>query len=64
MPGDPNQMVRVGAPYLEQRLRPPHDFDQTPIVEHQRVATAQRDRVFQIEQKFKSARAGNRHPRR
>src|SRR5882724_1374394 len=62
MPGDPNQMVRVGAFYLEQRLRRRHDFDQTSIVEHQRVATAQRDRVLQIEQKFKSARAGHRHP--
>ena len=62
MPGDPDQMVRVGTPNLEQRLRRRHDFDQTSIVEHQRVATAQRDRVFQIEQKFKPARAGHRHP--
>src|SRR6266446_1752820 len=62
MPGDSNQMVRVGAPYLEQRLRRRHHFDQTPIVEHQRVAAAQRDRVFQIEQERQAPRAGHRHP--
>src|SRR5713101_3022371 len=33
MPGDANQMVRVGSPYLEQRLRRRYDFNQTSIVE-------------------------------
>jgi hypothetical protein len=62
MPGDPNQMMRVVAADLGQRLRRRDDLDQPVIVEHQRVAAAQRDRVFQIEQKFKSARAGHHHP--
>jgi hypothetical protein len=62
MPGDPDQMMRVGAPDLEQRLRRRDHFDQPAIVEHQRVAAAQRDRVFEIEQKLEPARAGHRHP--
>jgi hypothetical protein len=62
MPGEANQMVRIRAPDLDQRLRRRHDLDQTSIVEHQRVAAAQRDRVFQIEQKRQAPRAGHRHP--
>ena len=62
MPGDPNQMLRVVAADLRQRLRHRHDFDQPAIVEHQRVTTPQRHRMFQIEQKRESARAGHRHP--
>lgn len=62
MPCDPNQVLRVVAADLGQRLRRRHDFDQPAIVEHQRVTAAQRDRVLQIEQKFQSARAPHRHP--
>jgi hypothetical protein len=62
MPGDPNQMMRIVAPDLGQRLRRRDDLDQSAIVEHQRVATSQHDRVFQVEQEFKPARAGHRHP--
>ena len=62
MPGEPNQMLRIGAPDLEQRLRRRDDLDQPTIVEYQGVAAAQRDRVFQIEQKLEPARAGHRHP--
>jgi len=61
MPGDPNQMLRVGAPYLDKRLRRRNHFDQPVIVEHQRVATAQCDRVFQVEQKFEPVRTRHRH---
>ena len=62
MPGDPDQMMRIGAADLEQRLRRRDHLDQPAVVEHQRVAAAQRDRVFQIEQEFEPARAGHRHP--
>jgi hypothetical protein len=62
MPGDATQMLRVGPPDLEQRLRRRDHLDQPPVLEHQRVAAAQRNGVFQVEQEFKSARAGHRHP--
>ena len=62
MPGDANQMLRVGAPDLGQRLRRGDDFDQSAVLEHQRVAAAQRDRIFKVEQEFKSPRARHRHP--
>ena len=62
MPGDTNQMLRVGPSNFQQRLRRSDDFDQPAVLEYQRVATAQRDRVFQIEQEFKSPRARHRHP--
>ena len=61
MPGDPNQMLRVVAADLRQRLWRRHDLDQPAILEHQRVTAPQRDRVFQIEQELKPARARHRH---
>ena len=51
MPCDPNQMLRVVATNFNQRLRRGHDLDQPAIFEHQRIAPAQRDRIFQIKQK-------------
>jgi len=62
MPGNPNQMVRVVATDLRQRLRRRDHLDQSTIVKHQRIAASQRDRVFEVEQKLKSARARHRHP--
>ncbi len=62
MPGDANQMLRVGPPDLDQRLRRRNHLDQPAIVQHQRVAAAQRDRVFEIEQELQSVRTGHRHP--
>jgi hypothetical protein len=61
MPGDPDQMMRIGTADFNQRLRRGDHFDQPAIIEHQRIATAQRDGVFQVEQEFKSARAGHGH---
>jgi hypothetical protein len=60
MPGDPDQMVRIDAADLHQRLR--DHFDQPVIVEHQRIAAAQRHRVFEVEQEFKPSGAHHRHP--
>lgn len=62
MPGDANQMLRIGPSNFQQRLRRRYDFDQPAVIEHQCVAAAQRDRVFQVEQEFKSPRARHRHP--
>jgi hypothetical protein len=62
MPGDPNQMLRIGAAYLGQRLRCRDDLDQPVIVEHQRIAAAQHGGIFEIEQECKPAGARHRHP--
>jgi hypothetical protein len=62
MPGDPNQMLRIGAANLGQRLRRRDDLDQPVIVEHQRIAAAQHGGIFQIQQEFNPAGAHHRHP--
>ena len=62
MPGDPNQMQRIGAADLDQRLRCRHHLDQPSIFQHQRIAAAQRDRVFEIEQELEPAGTRHRHP--
>ena len=62
MPGDPDQMLRIVAADLGQRLGGRDHLDQPAVVEHQRVAAAQRHRVFEVEQEFEPARAGHRHP--
>ena len=62
MPGDPDQMMRVGSPDLQQRLGRRHHLDQPAVLEHQRIAAAKCYGVFQVEQEFKPARARHRHP--
>src|SRR3990170_5009218 len=62
MPGDPHQVLRIVAANLDQRLGCRYHLDQAAIVEHQRVAAAQRHGVFEIEQELKPARSGHRHP--
>jgi hypothetical protein len=62
MPGDPDQMLRIGAADFDQRLRRRDDLDQSAIVEHQRIAAAQHGGVLEIEQEFEPARSGHRHP--
>ena len=62
MPGDPNQMIWVGAADLDQQFRRRDHFDQPVIVEHQCIATAQRNGVFEIKQEFQPPRARHRHP--
>ena len=61
MPRDPHQMLRIGAANLHQRLRCSDDLDQPAVVQHQRIAAAQRHRLFQVQQEFKSARTGHSH---
>src|SRR5215218_9790861 len=62
MPGHPDQVRRVLAANFGQRLGRGDDLDQPAVFEHQRIATAQRDDAFQVEQKRKPAGAGHRHP--
>ena len=62
VPGEPDQVLRIPPLDLDQRLGGGNDFDQAAVVEHQRIAAAQRDGVFQIKQELKPARAGHRHP--
>jgi len=62
VPGEAHQMLRIVPPDFQQRLGRRHHLDQPAIFEHQRVATAQGDRLFQIEQEFQPARALHHHP--
>jgi hypothetical protein len=62
MPCDPHQMERIGTADFDQRLGGRDHLDQAAIFQHQCVAAAQGDGVFQIEQEFQPARAGHRHP--
>ena len=62
MPSDPDQMQGIGAADFEQRLGGRHHLDEPSVFQHQRIAAAQRDGVFQIEQEFQPARARHRHP--
>ena len=40
MPGDANQMLRIGATDFQKRLGRRNHLDQPTILEHQRIATA------------------------
>ena len=62
MPGQANQMLRIVPPDFKERLGRGHHLDQPAIFEHQRIAAAQRDRIFQIEQEFQPTRTLHRHP--
>jgi len=62
MPGDADQMQRIGAADFDQRLGGGHHLDQPAVFEDQRIAAAQRDRVFEIEQELQPARPRHRHP--
>ena len=62
MPGDANQMLGVVAANFKQRLRRRHDLDQPAVLQHQRIASAQRHGMFEVEQEFESTRPHHRHP--
>jgi hypothetical protein len=62
MPGEANQMMRIDATNLNQRLRRRHHLDQPAVFQHQRIAAAQRHRVLEVEQEFEPAGANHRHP--
>ena len=54
-------MLGLDPANFNKRLGGSDHLDQPAIVEHQRIAAAQRDGIFQIEQKIKPARPGHRH---
>ena len=62
MPGDPHQMMRIMPANFKQRLRRCDHLDQPAVLKHQRIAAAQCQSVFQIEQELQATRAGHRHP--
>ena len=62
MPGDPDQMQRVGAADFDQRLGRGDHFDQPAVIEYQRIAAAQCDGIFEVEQEFQAPRPNHRHP--
>ena len=59
--GDAGELARVSATRLRQLLGRGDDFDQPPVLQHQRVAAAQNHGVRQVEQEFGSARRLHRH---
>jgi hypothetical protein len=61
MPRDPHQMQRIGAANFDQWLRRTDYLDQSAVFQHERIAAAQRDCLFQIEEEFEPARSGHRH---
>ena len=62
MPRDPDQMMRIAAADFEQRLGRGDHFDQAAVLQHQRIAAAQGDGIFEIEQELEPARPRHRHP--
>ena len=62
MPGDANQMQRIGASDLDQGLGGRDHLDQPVVLQHQRVAATQRDGVLEVKQELQPARARHRHP--
>lgn len=61
MPADTDEMMRIAAADLEQRLGRRDHFDQPPVLQHQRIAAAERDGILQVEQELETARPRHRH---
>jgi hypothetical protein len=61
MPCEPHQMAGIGTTDLDQWLRRCDHLDQAAVFQHQSVAAAQGNGVFEIEQEFQSARPRHRH---
>jgi len=62
VPGEPRQRMAVGGGDFDQRLRAGDDPHDAAIVEHKTVAVAQGDDLRQIEQKGRTALAGQNDP--
>jgi hypothetical protein len=61
VPGDADEMVRIVAADLEQRLGCRNHFDQPSVLQHQRIAAAQCNGILQVEQEFETSRPCHRH---
>ena len=55
-------MMRIAGADFEQRLGRRDHLDQPAIVQQQRIAAAERNGVFQVEQEFQPAGAGHDRP--
>jgi hypothetical protein len=61
MPTDANKVVWIVAADLEQRLGRGDHLDQPTVLQHQRIAAAQRDGILQVEQELEPPRPRHRH---
>ncbi|SEN90977.1 hypothetical protein SAMN05443254_113138 [Bradyrhizobium sp. OK095] len=61
MPADTDKVVRIVAADLEQRLGRRNHFDQPSVLQHQRIAAAQRNGILQVEQEFETPGPRHRH---
>jgi len=61
MPADANEMVRVLAADLQQRLGCRDDLDHPAVFQHQRIAAAQRNGILQVEQELETPRPRHSH---
>jgi hypothetical protein len=61
MPGEPHHLPRVHTAKFDQRFGRRDDLNETAVLEHQRVAAAQRNGLRQVKQEFETARAGHGH---
>lgn len=61
MPADADEMMRVVATDLEQRLGCRNHFDQPSVLQHKRIAAAERDGILEVEQEFETPRPRHRH---
>jgi hypothetical protein len=61
MPGDADEVVRIVAADLEQRLGRRDHLDQTPVLQHQRIAAAERNGILEVEQEFEAPRPRHSH---
>jgi hypothetical protein len=62
VPGEPRQRMAIGGGDFDQRLRAADDPHDATIVEYETVAVAQGDDLRQIEQKSRTALAGQNNP--
>ncbi len=49
MPGNPDQVMRIASLDLEQRLGRGDHLDQPAVLQHQRIAAAERDGILEVE---------------
>jgi hypothetical protein len=61
VPADADEVVRIAAADLEQRLGRRDHLDEPAVLQHQRIAAAQRNGILQIEQEFEAARPRHGH---
>lgn len=61
VPADADEMVRIVAADFQQRFGRRHHLHQPAVLQHQRIAAAQRDSMLQVEQEFEPPRPRHGH---